>query len=193
MTDAAESGNSTCDMDSASDAVHAPRNPGRNGAPAATAKDAEPRDAAPAATTDCAGDVVEAVVDYLVKEPTSRTDGALREQLAREGIVPDSLLKALRTVKRNPVLASKCLDMVLEIAQQAAKGPCVKSGEEHVQYVALRTLYVIAGMQDASRTSRASWNKVQRLMTELVSPGNEAFKADVAMVRQAMRLLAGTP
>jgi hypothetical protein len=128
-----------------------------------------------------------------MKEPTSRTNGALREQLARDGIVPDSLLKALRIVKRNPVLASKCLDMVLEIAQHAAKGPCVKSGEGCVQYVALRTLYVIAGMQEASRTSCAYWNTVQRLMTELTSPGNEAFKADVAKVRQAMHLLAGTP
>jgi|688.fasta_scaffold399586_1 hypothetical protein len=191
MTDVVEA-SSTCDVDSARDAVHAPRNPGHNGAPAATAKDAEPRDAAPADAADCAGDVVQAVVDYLMKEPTSHTDGTLREQLAREGIAPDRL-KALCTVKRNPVLASKCLDMVLEIAQHAANGPCVQSGEEHVQYVALRTLYVLAGMQDASRVSCASWNTVQRLMTELASPENDAFKADVAKVQQAVHLLAGTP
>jgi hypothetical protein len=179
-------------MDSASDAVHAPRNPGHNGSPAAATKDAEPRDAAPADAADCAGDVVQAIVNYLMNEPTSRTNGALREQLAREGKAPN-WLKALRTVKRNPVLASKCLDMVLEIAQHAANGPCVKSGEERAQYVALRTLYVIAGMQDASRVSCASWNTVLRLLTQLTSPGNEAFKADVAKVRQAMHLLAGTP
>jgi hypothetical protein len=32
-----------------------------------------------------------------------------------------------------------------------------------------------------------------RLMTELTSPGNEAFKADVAKVRQAVHFLDGTP